>query len=83
MSDPREIWICGQCLRVHDSHDRAVDCCPPEIWQEWTCGGCAKRWMDVAEAARCCAPAETAAAASNDYLDRAMLEHLGQQRLID
>jgi hypothetical protein len=54
-SEPKQMYECSACERLHEFHHRAEECCAPEVAMVWVCGDCEAAHDSKAEAEACCA----------------------------
>ncbi|MGX5661604.1 hypothetical protein [Diaphorobacter nitroreducens] len=51
---PKKVYICGICDSAHDSHYKAENCCPTEIYTEYECQVCRVSYGALKDAEACC-----------------------------
>lgn len=83
MSRVEKKYECGSCYELHDSEDRAHECCPPKVTEVFVCTECDSDYKSLHAALECCPPedGDSTEPSCNDGMFRAELERAGQLRL--
>jgi hypothetical protein len=54
-NDPKQMYECSACEKLHEFHHCAEECCAPEVARVWVCGDCEDVHDSKSEAEECCA----------------------------
>lgn len=54
-SEPKRMYECSACNKLHEHHHRAEECCAPEVETVWLCPVCDEPHYEKSEAEDCCA----------------------------